>query len=65
MAKQTLDIEATLRAENDNLTAQVSDLKKQNENYVNEINRLTAALKDSNSHLLAYRIVVSDILKRG
>lgn len=58
MATKTPDTESALRAENDNLTAQVSDLKKQNENYVNEINRLTAAL-------LAYRIVVSDILKRG
>lgn len=57
MATKTPDTESALRAENDNLTAQVSDLKKQNENYVNEINRLTAAL-------LAYRIVVSDILKR-
>lgn len=58
MATKIPDTESALRAENDNLTAQVSDLKKQNENYVNEINRLTAAL-------LAYRIVISDILKRG
>lgn len=57
--------ESALMAEIDNKDAEISSLKSQNETYVKEINRLTAVLKDTSSKLLAYQIVMSDILKRN
>lgn len=59
------NIDPAMAAEMDNKDAEISSLKSQIETYVNEINRLTAVVKDTSSKLLAYQIVMSDILKRN
>lgn len=56
---------AQLRAELDNKDAQISELKHKEESLVAEINRLSNDNKQTTSLLLAYRLVSTDILKRG
>lgn len=56
---------AQLRAELDNKDAQISELKRKEESLVAEINRLSNENKQTTSLLLAYRLVSTDILKRG
>ena len=56
---------AQLRAELDNKDAQISELKRKEESLVAEINRLSNDNKQTTSLLLAYRLVSTDILKRG
>lgn len=56
---------AQLRAELDNKEAQISELKRKEESLVAEINRLSNENKQTTSLLLAYRLVSTDILKRG
>lgn len=56
---------AQLRAELDNKGAQISELKRKEESLVAEINRLSNDNKQTTSLLLAYRLVSTDILKRG